>query len=169
MILSNSRAHNLSITTASEPCLNLKIDIKPFSEAPDWDITTTNIAREISIQQSFGAGHKYVQNKLPGLIINQMEKTFSLVQRALNLVEDSAMTQLPRAPLSDSEFREYCDSVGQVVYPNELRHVIFLGGIEPSLRRVIWKHILNVYPGNMTGRDRMDYMKKKSGWLTQLA
>ena len=26
------RAHNISVATKSEPCLNLKIDVKPFSE-----------------------------------------------------------------------------------------------------------------------------------------
>lgn len=29
-------------------------------------------------------------------------------------------------------------------------------------RKVIWKHILNVYPEGMSGKERMDYMKRKS-------
>lgn len=29
-------------------------------------------------------------------------------------------------------------------------------------RKVVWKHILNVYPDGMTGRERMDYMKRKA-------
>lgn len=161
------RAHNQSIATKSEPCLYLRVDIKPFSVTSEWDGTAGNsggITRELaSLQQSIGAGHKYVQTKLPGLIMNQMEKTFSLVQRALNLSEDPMMTQAIRPPLADAEFRTFCDSVGQIVEPAQLRKVIYLGGIDPSLRRVIWKHILNVYPEGMTGRERMDYMKKKSG------
>uniref|UniRef100_A0A182QPZ9 Rab-GAP TBC domain-containing protein n=1 Tax=Anopheles farauti TaxID=69004 RepID=A0A182QPZ9_9DIPT len=161
------RAHNQSIASKSEPCLNLRVDIKPFSEASEWDgngtVTTTNIPRElVSLQQSFGAGQKYVQNKLPGLIMNQMEKTFSMVQRAFNLVEDPLLTQPIRPPLADAEFRKLQDSVGQIVAPEQLRKVIYLGGIDPSLRRVVWKHILNVYPDGMTGRERMEYMKKKS-------
>ncbi|XP_058452261.1 uncharacterized protein LOC131430959 [Malaya genurostris] len=160
------RAHNMSIATKSEPCLYLRVDIKPFSETIEWDGSGNvgGISRELaSLQQSIGAGQKYVQNRLPGLIMNHMEKTFSLVQRALNLTEDPLMTQTLRPPLSDAEFRTFCDSVGQIVEPEQLRKVIYLGGIEPSLRRVIWKHILNVYPDGMTGRERMDYMKKKSG------
>ncbi|XP_039433068.1 uncharacterized protein LOC120415562 [Culex pipiens pallens] len=160
------RAHNQSIATKSEPCLNLRVDIKPFSETSEWDGAggSGGITRElVSLQQSIGAGQKYVQTKLPGLIMNQMEKTFSLVQRALNLTEDPLMTQAIRPPLADVEFRTFCDSVGQIVEPEQLRKVIYLGGIDPSLRRVIWKHILNVYPDGMTGRERMDYMKRKSG------
>ncbi|XP_049283545.1 uncharacterized protein LOC125763900 [Anopheles funestus] len=167
------RAHNQSIASKSEPCLNLRVDIKPFSEASEWDgngtATSTNIPRElVSLQQSIGAGQKYVQNKLPGLIMNQMEKTFSMVQRAFNLVEDPLLTQPIRPPLADAEFRKLQDSVGQILAPEQLRKVIYLGGIDPSLRRVVWKHILNVYPDGMTGRERMEYMKKKSAEYLRL-
>lgn len=70
------RAHNLSIAMTSEPCLNLKVDIKPFSETSDWESSSNCSAKESSaIQQSIGVGHKYVQNmqnRLPGLIMNQV-------------------------------------------------------------------------------------------------
>lgn len=97
-----------------------------------------------------------------------MEKTFSMVQRALNFVEDQSFMIPPRPPLSDAEFRGFLDSVGQIVRPNELRRVIYTGGIDSSLRRVVWKHILNVYPEGMTGRERMDYMKRKASEYYQL-
>lgn len=158
------RAHNTSLVTNTEPTLFLQIDVKPFSEQADWDAANT-AASLISnnIQQSIGAGQKYVQNKLPGLIMGHMEKTFSIVSRALNLADDpSTLMQCSRPPLSDNEFRYYCDSVGQIIHQTELRKVIYAGGIEPSLRRVVWKHILNVYPAGFTGKERMDYMKRKS-------
>lgn len=159
------RAHNSAIANNTEPTLNLQIDVKCFSVQQEWD--GSNSAAAIiatNIQQSIGAGQKYVQNKLPGLIINHMEKTFtSLVSRAFNFVDDpTIVNQIQRPPLSDNEFRYYCDSVGQIIHHAELRKVIYSGGIEPSLRRVVWKHILNVYPGSLTGKERMDYMKRKS-------
>lgn len=92
----------------------------------------------------------------------QMEKTFSMVTRALNFAEDQNLIHPLRAPLSDAEFRTFHDSVGQIIHPLNMRSVIFKGGIEPGLRRVVWKHILNVYPDGMTGRERMDYMKRKA-------
>lgn len=93
-----------------------------------------------------------------------------MVTRALNFVDDQTLVlpAAPRPPLSDTEFRTFLDSVGQIVQPNRLRHVIYAGGIEPSLRRVVWKHILNVYPDGMTGRERMDYMKRKSAEYLRL-
>lgn len=93
-----------------------------------------------------------------------MEKTLNLVQRALgNFGEDlNASMQPPRSPLTDAEFRKFLDPIGQVIQSKELRAVIYFGGIEPSLRKVVWKHILNVYPEGMSGRERMDYMKRKA-------
>lgn len=161
-------AHNHSIATGTDPCLCLQVDIKPFSEATDWEqsnnATTTKEITSITTQ-SINHRQKYVQTmqtRLPGLIMNHMEKTISMVTRALNFVEDQAILQPLRQPLSDAEFRSFLDSVGQIVQPNTLRRVVYSGGIDPSLRRVVWKHILNVYPIGMTGRQRMDYMKLKA-------
>ncbi|GAB0094059.1 uncharacterized protein DMENIID0001_092800 [Sergentomyia squamirostris] len=159
------RAHNYSISTSSEPCLNLRVDIKPFSEAPDWDSSGGLGVLNATKENMLGAGQRYVQtvqNRLPGILMNQMERTFSMVQRAFNFIDEQTILQPPRHPLTDAEFRGMLDSVGQIVQPFNLRQVIYMGGIDPSLRRVVWKHILNVYPDGMTGRERMDYIKRKS-------
>ncbi|XP_033251932.1 uncharacterized protein LOC117191073 [Drosophila miranda] len=193
------RIHNISIQTASEPCLMLQIDVKPFTlvrecetESPattsrSSSITSSTLsatpsggsasggghasARElVSPLQSLGVSQKYVQHmqtKLPGLIMNHMEKTFSIVQKAFNLSEEH-MANLPsRPPMCDSEFRLFLDALGQIQRKDELHKVIFLGGIDPSLRRVVWKHLLNVYPGGthglaLDGHQRMEFMRRKS-------
>lgn len=76
------RAHNYSISTGTDPCLSLKVDVKPFSEAADWE--PSGAAKETTpLQQSLGVGQKYVQNmqtRLPGLIMNQV-RSFSIVSR----------------------------------------------------------------------------------------
>lgn len=68
---------------ATEPCLNLKVDIKPFSETSEWDSTNNLSNKEISaLQQSIGVGQKYVQtmqNRLPGLIMNQVREIVYLL------------------------------------------------------------------------------------------
>lgn len=35
-------------------------------------------------------------------------------------------------------------------------------------RKVVWKHLLNVYPEGMSGKERMDYMKKKAAEYRKL-
>lgn len=109
-----------------------------------------------------------MQSRLPGFMTH-VEKTFNIVQKALNITDEQSLLSPPRPPLTDSEFRSYCDSVGRIVQPEQLRRVIYIGGIEPSLRRVVWKHILNVYPSDdMTGKERMDYMKRKASEYFEL-
>ncbi|TDG50866.1 hypothetical protein AWZ03_002855 [Drosophila navojoa] len=184
------RIHNISIQTSSEPCLMLQIDVKPFTVVRECETETTTMttttatntssssrvtgtagfSASVSPLQSLGVSQKYVQHmqtKLPGLIMNQMEKTFSIVQKAFNLSDEHMANLPPRPPMCDSEFRLFLDALGQIQRRDELRKVIFLGGIEPSLRRVVWKHLLNVYPSGMhglplDGHQRMEFMRRKS-------
>ena len=64
--------------------------------------------------------------------------------------------------MCDAEFHNYMNSGGMLISPQEFRLNIYQGGVEPSLRRVVWRHLLNVYPEGMTGQERFDYMKLKS-------
>ncbi|XP_029167470.1 TBC1 domain family member 25 [Nylanderia fulva] len=151
--------------SASEPYLYLQVNLKPFGETGDCEYYWEQNAQEVSTRQQ-ETGFPYRTPKLPGLIMNKMERTLNMVQRALgNLGEESSQqqnVQPPRPPLTDAEFRRFLDPIGQVVHSKDLRAVIYFGGIEPSLRKVVWKHILNVYPEGMSGRERMDYMKRKA-------
>ncbi|KAJ8686517.1 hypothetical protein QAD02_022311 [Eretmocerus hayati] len=149
--------------SASQPYLYLQVYVKPFGETneceTDWDQNVQHVAPRSDM------GFMYKTPRLAGIVINKMEKTFNLVQKALgNFGDDSNQmnSQPPRQPLTDAEFRNFLDNVGQVIQCKELRAVIYFGGIEPSLRKVVWKHILNVYPDGMSGRERMDYMKSKA-------
>ncbi|GJQ67044.1 hypothetical protein Trydic_g8010 [Trypoxylus dichotomus] len=153
------KAHNLS-TNNTEPCLCLQVDLKSFEECSDeWDIKST--VPMVTQFKSIGQESKSAP-RLHG-IFNQMGKTFNMVQRALNLGDEGNTSyQPPRPPLSDAEFRRFLDPVGQIIHSKELRYVIYFGGIDPSLRKVVWKHILNVYPDGMTGKERMDYIRKKA-------
>lgn len=69
---------------------------------------------------------------------------------------------ISRPPLSDQQFRTFMNNVGELVRARELRLAIYHGGVEPQLRKVVWKHILGVYPSQLNGRERMDYMRQKS-------
>ncbi|XP_011504997.1 PREDICTED: TBC1 domain family member 25 [Ceratosolen solmsi marchali] len=148
---------------ASEPYLYLQVNLKPFGETSecesDWEQNIQHVATRPEL------GFAYKTPRLPGIIMNKMEKTLNLVQRAFgNLSEElnQASIQPPREPLTDAEFRKFLDPIGQIIQSKELRAVIYFGGIEPSLRKVVWKHILNVYPDGMSGLERMDYMKRKA-------
>ncbi|XP_039764646.1 uncharacterized protein LOC120637084 isoform X1 [Pararge aegeria] len=162
------KAHNIAQTQRSEPCVQLKVDMRPFAEASeDWEPPTIpsapvsqNNKEQPTVYQPVQVEKQETQSGFQGLIMNQVEKTFNMFSRALNLYDDPNTP--PRPPLSDIEFRAFLDAVGQINNTSKLREVIYCGGIEPSLRKVVWKHILNVYPDGMTGKERMDYIKKKA-------
>ncbi|KAJ8729303.1 hypothetical protein PYW08_000884 [Mythimna loreyi] len=165
------KAHNIALTQRSEPCVQLKVDMRPFAEASeDWEPPSVSQAAP-AVSQIYNeqptvapaqhqAEKQEIQTGFQGMIMNQVEKTFNMVTRALNLYDDP--NNAPRPPLSDIEFRAFLDAVGQITNTSKLREVIYCGGIDPSLRKVVWKHILNVYPEGMTGKERMDYIKRKA-------
>ena len=62
-------------------------------------------------------------------------------------------------PVCDNDMKKFLDSDGRLIHVNELRQAIFEGGVEPSYRKVVWRHLLNIFPANMTGLERIDYLK----------
>ena len=74
--------------------------------------------------------------------------------------DDESIKPLKPA-MTDMEFHNYLDPDGHLIRPQELRLSIYQGGIESSLRKVVWRHLLNIFPDNMSGKERYDYLKKK--------
>ena len=71
-------------------------------------------------------------------------------------------------PVTDSMFRSFLNKVGQVVAPREFRLAVYKGGLEPGLRKIAWKHLLNLYPAGLTGGERLAYLKDKSKLYQEL-
>ncbi|MBN3293153.1 TBC25 protein, partial [Polypterus senegalus] len=88
-------------------------------------------------------------------------RTISRVQQALSWSYGEDVKPF-KPPLTDSEFHSYLNHLGQLSRPEDLRLRIYHGGVEPSLRKVVWRYLLNVYPDGLTGQQRMDYMKRKT-------
>src|SRR6218665_643628 len=50
----------------------------------------------------------------------------------------------------------------------DLRIAVYRRGVDHSLRKVIWKHLLNVYPENYTGQERLDFIRMRSESYRQM-
>ncbi|GIX95677.1 TBC1 domain family member 25 [Caerostris extrusa] len=152
---------------SSDPCLQLKVDLKPFEEGlEDWDVVAP-----IDVSRNSNTGFLLDRSSITGTILNHMEKTFNMVQRALNLSEgdsESDSFKPVKQPMVDGEFHTYLDSEGRLVKPRELRLSVYQRGIDPALRKVVWKHILNVYPHGLTAKERISYMKQRSSEYQKL-
>nr|XP_006006266.1 PREDICTED: TBC1 domain family member 25 [Latimeria chalumnae] len=159
-----------AFASASKPYLQLKIDIKPSEDSPlleDWDI--------ISPKDVIGSDLLPVERRslaataLPFTqsIISQVGRTLSKVQQVLSWSYSEDVKPF-KPPLTDVEFHTYLSHDGQLTRPEELRLRIYHGGVEPSLRKVVWRYLLNVYPDGLSGQERMDYMKRKTREYDQL-
>nr|XP_056713081.1 TBC1 domain family member 25 [Euleptes europaea] len=160
----------VAFASASKPYLQLKIDIKASEDSPlleDWDIISPKDV--ISTDQLLVEKRSLAAAALPFTqsILSQVGRTLSKVQQALSWSYGEDVKPF-KPPLSDSEFHTYLNHEGQLMRPAELRLRIFHGGVEPSLRKVVWRYLLNVYPDGLTGQERIDYMKRKAREYEQL-
>ncbi|XP_068180742.1 TBC1 domain family member 25 [Antennarius striatus] len=157
--------------SSAKPHLQLRMDVKPAEDSPvmeDWDI--------ISPKDVIGSEQLLVERTrslasaaLPftQTLLSQVGRTLSRVQQVFSWSYGEEIKPF-KPPLSDAEFHSYLNGQGQLTRPEELRLRIYHGGVEPSLRKVVWRYLLNVYPDGLSGQERMDYMKRKTREYDQL-
>ncbi|KAI3357333.1 hypothetical protein L3Q82_015489, partial [Scortum barcoo] len=160
-----------AFVSAAKPYLQLKMDIKPSEDSPvmeDWDIISPKdvIGSEQLLadrtRSLASAALPFTQS-----LLSQVGRTLSRVQQAFSWSYGEEIKPF-KPPLSDAEFHSYLNGQGQLTRPEELRLRIYHGGVEPSLRKVVWRYLLNVYPDGLSGQERMDYMKRKTREYDQL-
>lgn len=62
----------------------------------------------------------------------------------------------------------FLDSEGRVRCQRDFRIAIYRRGMDPNLRRIGWKHLLNVYPDDYTGQERIDFIRIRSETYCQM-
>ena len=92
----------------------------------------------------------------------------SKMKTALNMDIKDRFEDLSNKSVSDEDFRRFLNKVGQLVSPREFRLSVYKGGLEPGIRKVAWKHLLNIYPAGLTGRERVKYLQDSSATYPQL-
>ncbi|XP_077400634.1 TBC1 domain family member 25 [Vanacampus margaritifer] len=162
---------DVAFATAAKPYLQLKMDVKPSEDSPvmeDWDIISPKDV--IGSEQLLAERTKSLASAaLPFTqsLMSQVGRTLTRVQQAFSWSYGEEIKPF-KPPLSDTEFHSYLNGQGQLTRPEELRLRIYHGGVEPSLRKVVWRYLLNVYPDGLSGQERMDYMKRKTREYDQL-
>ncbi|XP_069785217.1 TBC1 domain family member 25 isoform X2 [Narcine bancroftii] len=156
---------DVAFSSLSRAQLQLKVDIKPLEDSPlleEWDIISPKdvIGSELLTPEK----RPFPSSPLPltQSILSQVGRTLSRMQQVLSWSSSEEATKPFKPPLSDAEFHTYLNHEGQLCRPEELRLRIYHGGVEPALRKVVWRYLLNVYPDGLTGQERLDYMKQKS-------
>ncbi|XP_074644682.1 TBC1 domain family member 25-like [Tubulanus polymorphus] len=163
--------------SASDPCLRIKVDLKPFDEGlDDWDIIAptdvapnqrTTTPSSAPVVTSLDKQPSFLGN-LTGQISSQIGKTVFNVQKAVGIKSDDDLYKPVKSPMGDAEFHTFLDGDGRLMHQQALRLSVYRGGVEPSLRRVVWRHLLNLFPEALTGQERFAFLKAKSEEYYQL-
>ncbi|OTF79292.1 TBC1 domain containing protein, partial [Euroglyphus maynei] len=62
----------------------------------------------------------------------------------------------------------FLDSDGRVRCQRNFRISIYRHGMDTTIRRIGWKHLLNVYPDDYTGQERIDFIRIRSETYQQM-
>lgn len=168
--------------TSSDPYLRLKIEVDPFSSTNLNHINKKCHSALTFSNQKASPSKTY---KIVNVIENsfnisealQVSKTWmSSIVTSINKGKvlpygeaDASSKFFPaKSPLDDADFRKFLDHKGRLLNPDDLWLRIYYSGIQPSLRKVVWRVLLNVFPSNLTGEQRIQYMKLKSREYTLL-
>lgn len=65
-------------------------------------------------------------------------------------------------PLGPEEWATFLDGNGRVLDPKALQKRVFHGGLEPSMRKEVWKFLLGFYPFDSTAAERRALLEAKA-------
>ena len=97
-------------------------------------------------------------NKLTLPITSALRKR---VENTLFQITSAFIDTSRKSPLSESDWLAHFDDDGHLLEPQELWVIVFNWGVEPNLRRDVWKHLLNVFPPDLTEIEREKYLATK--------
>lgn len=86
---------------------------------------------------------------------------FEMVDRRDSESMQSGLEQPCPPPLTQDEWFVFLDAAGRVVDEKGLRMRIFRAGVEPSIRKEVWKLLLGMYPAGRTGAHRHAFLQQR--------
>ncbi|XP_059524265.1 TBC1 domain family member 25-like [Myotis daubentonii] len=163
--LRSDRDLSRAFAAASKPFLQLRLDLGPAEARPlleDGDLIGPQAAAgpEVPLPEQRAPPAAPALPFTQGLLA-QVGRTWSRVQQVLSWSPGKEVKPFC-PPLSEAEFHAYLHPDGRLSRPAQLRLRIYQGGVAPSLRGVVWQHLLNVLPARLTARQRAAYVSSKS-------
>ncbi|XP_037701601.1 TBC1 domain family member 15 isoform X7 [Choloepus didactylus] len=101
----------------------------------------------------------FLSDAIPGLKINQQEEPGFEVITKIDLGERPIVQR--REPVSLEEWTKNIDSEGRILNVDNMKQMIFRGGLCHALRKQAWKFLLGYFPWDSTKEERTQLQKQK--------
>ncbi|XP_060049503.1 TBC1 domain family member 15 [Erinaceus europaeus] len=102
----------------------------------------------------------FLSDAIPGLKINQQEEPGFEVITRIDLGERPVVQR--REPVSLEEWTKNIDSEGRILNVENMKQMIFRGGLSHVLRKQAWKFLLGYFPWDSTKEERTLLQKQKT-------
>ncbi|KAK2492622.1 hypothetical protein MC885_020527 [Smutsia gigantea] len=102
----------------------------------------------------------FLSDAIPGLRINQQEEPGFEVITRIDLGERPVVQR--REPVSLEEWAKNIDSEGRILNLDNMKQMIFRGGLSHALRKQAWKFLLGYFPWDSTKEERTQLQKQKT-------
>ncbi|KAF3826006.1 hypothetical protein GH733_006120 [Mirounga leonina] len=102
----------------------------------------------------------FLSDAIPGLKINQQEEPGFEVITRIDLGERPIVQR--REPVSLEEWTKNIDSEGRILNVDNMKQMIFRGGLSHVLRKQAWKFLLGYFPWDSTKEERTQLQKQKT-------
>ncbi|XP_070265817.1 TBC1 domain family member 15 isoform X1 [Myotis yumanensis] len=102
----------------------------------------------------------FLSDAIPGLKINQQEEPGFEVITRIDLGERPVVQR--REPVSLEEWTKNIDSEGRILNVDNMKQMIFRGGLSHALRKQVWKFLLGYFPWDSTKEERTQLQKQKT-------
>lgn len=97
-------------------------------------------------------------NKLTLPIASALRKRF---ESTFYQITSAFVDTTRKTPLGVNDWSTHLDDDGRLMNPKDLWVIVFNWGIEPQLRHYVWKHLLNVFPPDLTQTEREKFLAMK--------
>ncbi|KAL8599061.1 hypothetical protein ACOMHN_006870 [Nucella lapillus] len=78
------------------------------------------------------------------------------------LTEEVTTSPRPhRGPLDKGQWGQLFDEDGTMAHAEKVKQIIFLGGVDPALRKEVWKFLLGFYSWESTHQERQEERRRK--------
>ncbi|XP_067929294.1 TBC1 domain family member 25-like [Watersipora subatra] len=141
----------------------------------DWDLDVAlqqrrhslNVFIEVSDSDAGSSDDGLLTSPVESLQLSSRSSRSSVLDRLIDKVDGWLTgsfddTSQSKAPMTFREFQNYLDCEGRIVNYQGFRESIYLGGVAPSMRKIAWRHLLCVFPEDMTADERIEFLKAKS-------